>query len=224
MLSSLVVRQQVFDPKDELLHVVYIGRGGEDMASSLRILFKAIRSGRITDPDGWSKVRLHFAGTSYAPAGQGEKTIEPVAAEFGVEDMVVEQPDRIGYFEALQALRESAGLLIIGSDAASYTPSKIFPYVLAKRPTLGVLHQDSPATEILQRCRAAHIIKMKENGEPLEGDAGSTETLARFLRALGDNSVPDTDWAEFKPYTAREMTRRQCEVFERACTGNKGNS
>jgi hypothetical protein len=224
MLSSLGVKQRIFDPKDGLLHVVYVGRGGEDMASSLRIIFKAIRSGRTTDSQGWSRVRLHFVGTSYAPAGRGEKTIEPLAAECGVEDIVVEQPDRIGYFETLQALRESAGLLIVGSDSASYTPSKIFPYVLAKRPTLGVLHQESPAVAILQRCRAAEIIRMKENGKPFESDAAVDETITRFLHAMRENSIPKTDWAEFEPFTAREMTRRQCEVFNRACIGSNGAS
>jgi hypothetical protein len=26
---------------------------------------------------------------------------------------------------------------------------------------------------------------------------------------------PDTDWKQFEPYTAREMTKSQCELFDR---------
>jgi hypothetical protein len=39
------------------------------------------------------------------------------------------------------------------------------------------------------------------------------------LRQLIDQpraDEPDTDWAAFELYTAREMTRRQCKVFEAA--------
>ena len=40
-----------------------------------------------------------------------------------------------------------------------------------------------------------------------------------WLLSLPKGYSPETDWSEFAPYTAREMTRRQCEVFERCISG-----
>jgi hypothetical protein len=216
MLKSLPVTQQIFDAGDGKRHVVYMGVAGKIMETGLRLLFSGLSVARKENPAEWSQVRVHFVGTSYAPAGRGRKTVEPVAAEFGIADIVEERTDRIGYFDTLAGLSAAQGLLIIGSNSPSYTPSKIYPYVLSKRPLLAILHEQSPAVEILERCRAGIIIKMNSAGNAVGGAAAVTHAIAAFRRQIESGSIPDTDWRAFEPYTAREMTRRQCEVFDLA--------
>jgi hypothetical protein len=215
-LEAASVTQTIFQKGDGLVHVVYVGRGGPDLAVSLRILFRAVRHGRLNDAARWEKVRLHFVGTSYAGAGTGTKTVEPIAREHEVLDIVEERTDRIPYFEALQALREADGLLILGSDSSSYIPSKIFPYVLACRPMLAILNKESPAVCILQTTRSA-IVQTFPNGTT-EEETDASPALATFFEMLQNGDVPATDWDAFAPYGAREMTRRMCELFNHAAS------
>ena len=98
LLPTLKIQQCLFNRADGLRHWVYVGRGGGDMAQGLRVLFNAIARARARDPVKWAKMRLHFAGTDYARAGHGQKTVEPIAGEFGLHDIVSEQTDRFAVF------------------------------------------------------------------------------------------------------------------------------
>jgi hypothetical protein len=213
ILPTLPVRQSIFDPGDGLRHWVYVGRGGEDMAVALRALFLALRTECDRQPDAWADVRLHFVGTSYAPRDRAVKTIEPIAEEFGLGDRVMEHTDRIPYFEALQVLVESDAILMIGSDDPGYTASKLYPCILARKPILAIFHQDSSVVGILQRCGAGWTVPFASTSQPADLLAVMGDRLNQ-LRGLPKGYQPSTDWSAFQPYTAREMTRRQCTVFD----------
>jgi hypothetical protein len=55
----------------------------------------------------------------------------------------------------MQILLDSHALLVLGSESAHYTASKIFPYILANRPLLAVFHEESSVVRILGRHRRA---------------------------------------------------------------------
>lgn len=211
LLPTLSVRQRVFDRRDGLTHWVYVGRGGGDMAGALRIVFRAVAANRRRNPEGWSKIRLHFAGTDYAPQGKGKETIMPIAAEFGITDLVSELTDRLPYFETLQALVDSDALLIIGSDSPAYSPSKLYPYVLARRPMLAVMHEDSPGATILRDCRAADVVTFDAELREIEDAKAAVNRLAE-----SSGTPPDVAWERFSAFSAREMTAHQCRVFDKA--------
>ena len=216
VLKSLNVQQTVFLGGDERQHWVYVGVVGQIMAHALRMLFSAFRELRRCSPELWNDVRLHFIGTSYAPFERARKTVEPIAAECGISELVEERTGRIPYFEALKALRDADALLVIGSDSPSYSASKLYPYMFARKPILAVLHRESPSVPILKQCRAGEVVTF----EP--GDAGDksvvelAQAVQRIYTMAAQQSAPDMDEKELNKYTAREMTRRQCEVFDRA--------
>ncbi len=64
------------------------------------------------------------------------------------------------------------------------------------------------------------ILDVTSAGTSVPFEAADDPTLpGRVQAALVDllarlPFVPETDWAAFEPYTAREMTRRQAEFFE----------
>ena len=207
------IRHQVFDPSDGLQHWVYLGRGGADMARGLKGLFHALADLRQTDPAARA-VRLHFVGTSYAPKGRAEETIRPLAVAAGVGDVVSEQTDRLPYLTGLSLLRDADVILIAGSDDPSYSASKVYPCVLARRPVLAVLHDQSPAAAILRSCRAGEVVPFAANDSADSLAARLKPLMAEML--LARPSPPPTDWQAFAPYTAREMTRVQCAVFDQA--------
>lgn len=213
-LAHLQVKQNSFDSQDGKKHWVYVGRGGSDMAFALRSLFLSIRALRDRDPEPWKSIQLHFIGTSYAIGSRAQKTIEPIAAEIGIQELVTEHPERISYFEALQTLVESDAILLIGSDDPSYTASKLYPCILARKPTLAIFHQNSSVISILRSTNAGQAISFNADSTPdklQSAIAPHLEALMRFPQGY----QPDTDWSAFEPYTAKAMTQQQCAVFDR---------
>jgi glycosyltransferase involved in cell wall biosynthesis len=212
VLGGTSVRQNVFSPDDGLEHWVYVGRGGRDMWFALRGFFGALREARIATPRRFDHLRVHFVGTDYADEQRARKSVEQIANEHGVADLVEERTTRIPYFEALQCLREADALIVPGSDDAGYTASKIYPYVLAQRPLLAIFHRNSSSASILQRARAGTVVTF-ETDESVQ----SLQTRIGEAWFAGDRPpAPTTDWEAFAPFTAREMAQRQFDVFD-AC-------
>lgn len=212
LLRQMAVKQTVFNRGDGKTHWVYAGRGGADMAFALRALFRAVKRLADSQPELRSRLRLHFIGTDYAPAYRAKKTIEPLGAEAGIGEMVTEQTGRLPYFEALQCLLDADALVVPGSDDPGYTASKIFPYVLARRPLLAIFNERSSVVETLTRTAAGTVISFTATDK--------VESIAQRLASTGwleHPSAPATDWAEFARFTAREMTRQLCGVFDK-CT------
>ncbi|MBF0382364.1 MAG: glycosyltransferase, partial [Magnetococcales bacterium] len=138
------ISQDFFNPEDDCIHLAYVGRSSPDMACALRVLFAAVRAERGRSPQIWDRVRMHFIGTSYGSGDLAERTVEPVAREYDLLDIVSEHPHRIPYFQALKLLLDSDAVLIVSSDDPGYSASKLYPYVLAKKPIIAVMHGDSP--------------------------------------------------------------------------------
>jgi len=130
------------------------------MAVALRTAFGALRLGLDLAPEVFGKVQLHFIGTDYAPAHLAKKTMEPVAREFQLDRRVHEWPVRIPYFEALRLLLDADFLLVPGSDDPNYTASKIYPYILAEKPLLGIFHPSSSVCDVLQETRAGLVFPL----------------------------------------------------------------
>lgn len=222
VLPSLKVKQSIFDPNDGKRHWVYVGRGGDDMAMALRTLFSAIQFHRCRNPELWQSVQMHFVGTSYAPGKLAVKTIEPIAQEFGVADIVKEHPHRIPYFEALQILVDSDAILMIGSDDSSYTASKLYPCILAKKPILAIFHCDSSVVDILDITEAGRAVTFTSDDRPKDLLPQMIVAL-NWLSSMAKGYRPQTNWSAFQPYTAREMTRQQCNIFDQCFAHKIGN-
>ena len=105
-------------------------------------------------------MRLHFVGTSYAQNGAPQ--IDAIAREFGVEDLVDERTARVSYLESLQIMLDSDALFLIGSDEPHYTASKVFPYMLARKPLLAVFHEDSSVVKILDEIGHASVLTFRD--------------------------------------------------------------
>lgn len=205
------VANPVFDPSDGMEHWAYVGRAGGDMAFALGALFEAFATARRADPARYDRVRLHFVGTSYAEGDRAEKTVEPVARQHGVADLVDERPHRIPYFEALQVLMNADALVVPGSDDPGYTASKLYPYVLARRPLLAVFHEASTVVDVIRQSQAGVVV-------PFASGEKAADVAGRLAESWFSRPLPDvqTDWDAFAPYTARALTRRQAEVFDQA--------
>ncbi len=216
-LPSLNIQQKIFDRNDGKRHWVYVGRGGNDMTLALRSLFLGIQCERYQNPEQWQSVQLHFVGTSYAPKHRSVKTVEPIAQELGVADLVTEHTHRIPYFEALQVLTDSDAILLIGSNDSGYTASKLYPCILARKPILAIFHQESSVVDILHHCQAGRAITFAPENQP-EDLLAEVKIQLQKLLSLPKGYQPETNWTAFQPYTSREMTRKQCAIFDQCLT------
>jgi len=188
-------------------NIVYVGRGGADMHQAIRPLFDAVKKGGAA----FKSLKLYFIGTSYAPNGKGHYTILPLARQYGMADQVVEVTNRIGYYQTLATLQQADALFIPGSDDPAYTASKLYPYLLANKPLLGIFNPDSPALAVLNQCGIKHAYSYSAgqhlavqihdfcisllNGQPL--------TLGYNKQAL-------------KEYSSENLTAKQCGLFNAA--------
>lgn len=204
----------VFDKSDGNIHWLYVGRGGADMATALRGLFTAIRD--HADEDLRKRVRLHFIGTSYAAAGTGIKTVSPIAAEFGLENIVLENPDRMAYSKTLQCLREADALIVPGSNDPAYTASKIYPYLLARRPLLAIFHRQSSVVDLIGQVGGAVCVSFESDDS---AEMIAEKIREQWLENENHARVVDLDEPAFSGYTdagcAKQLASFFNEIVER---------
>jgi hypothetical protein len=200
-----------FQIGDGLLHGVYAGVLGPVMKETCAALCLAFRQGLQRYPALFSKVRLHFLGTDYATGAKARPTIQPMAAKMGLETYIQEHPRRLSFMEVLNLLKQADFLLLPGSDNPHYTASKIYPYILAQRPLFAVFHEQSSVVQVLRSTHAGEVVAFSSE-RSAEIATLIVPRLAEFLQRLPFQ--PSTDWQALEPYTAREMTRRQCDLFD----------
>jgi hypothetical protein len=214
-LLSLAPSQLPFDPHDGLIHWVSIGRGGADLHNALAGLFEAIRH---APAELRQRLRLHFLGTSYAPAGLGVPSIAPLAQRYGLAELVEERTERLPLSLTLASLKAADALLVLGSNDPAYTASKLYPYLLARRPLLAVMHEQSSVVEVLQRCGGGTAVTFNA--------ATTTAQLAEAIAShwLADHQhsrVLPLDRVAFEPHTAAGQAKILV-AFLRRCLSAHG--
>jgi hypothetical protein len=195
------------------IHFVYTGRCGPDMSTSLKIVFRAFKKFMVSSPDEAKRVRFHFIGTDYAPRPFGREWAMPVAREEGVESFVSEHCYRVPYLDSIYYLVNSDALIAVGSNDPTYSASKIFPYVLAKRPMLIVFHEKSSVVAMANamRCGRSYTFRGPEEIDTIASDVAREWFLGGEMR-----KVPDMDLSAFMPYSAESMTQRIADSFNAA--------
>ncbi|HEV8525706.1 MAG TPA: glycosyltransferase [Terriglobales bacterium] len=208
----------IFDAGDGLLHVCSVGAYTAAMRPVLAALFRAVRLGVSREAEIFSRLRLHFVGTSYA-GGSTAMPVSEIAREEGVADLVEERPQRVPYLDALQLLADARGLLVVGSEERHYTASKIFPYILAKKPLLVIFHSESSVVPIVTQTKAGSMVTF-DGRAPLATKAEEISQQLEAMLRLPEGYEPATDWQAFDAYTTRQMAGRLVDVFARALAKN----
>jgi hypothetical protein len=200
-------------------------------------LFAALKLGGVSENDDtarlFRRVRLHFVGTDYAHSGPDRRYILRLAQNIGLGSQVEEHPRRVPYLTALQILLDSHALTVVGSTESYYTPSKIFPYILAEKPLLAVFHENSSAVRVMRDTGAGEAVTFGPSAPPSACVQTIYDKLRTLLAALDGASYhqSDTDkraienrtwppaevkWKAFEPYTAHAVTARLVMAFEKA--------
>jgi Glycosyl transferase 4-like domain len=198
---------------DGLVHLVYAGRCGPDMSTSLKILFRAFKIFLAASPDKANLLRFHFIGTDYAPRPLGREWAMPVAREENVESYVDEMCYRVPYYDALYYLTHADALIAVGSNDPTYSASKIFPYVLAHRPLLVIFHELSPVLDMARQMKCCSLFSYST---PDCIDRVAEDVARDWFIEGGMSVVAEPEMSAFRPYSAENMTRQLTECFDAA--------
>ena len=210
-VNTLQSSKYAIDPNN--FNIIYIGRGGFDLKVSIEILFEAFNQLIKENPLTYNKVRFIFAGTSYAPVGKGIQTIKPMAEKMGIDKFVVEITDRLPYFEALSILQNANLLFVPGSTDASYTASKIFPYILAKKPIFAIFHKSSSVVSIIKKSQSGLVIEFDENSNKQLCIEQAVEILDQFVEK--NKTFNEIDSSYMETHSANYNTKMQIEFFNK---------
>lgn len=198
---------------DGHFHLVYAGRCGPDMSTSLKVVFRAFRQYLSANPAGAERIRFHFVGTDYAPRPFGREWAMPIARDEGVERYVTEHCYRVPYFDSLYYLTHADALLAVGSNDPTYSASKLYPYVLAGRPMLMVFSAQSPMVALAEEigCGTPYVFSDASDIEAL-----SRQVCASWFLNEGMRDLRAADSSAFVRFTAEGMTRQLAGCFTAA--------
>ena len=199
-----------FNP--DKINAVYIGRGGHDMAFAAEIIFKAFSKGLARDSKIFSTIHFWFIGTSYAPNGTGRQTIYPIAVKNKVAEYVTEITNRLPYFESLFLLDKAQLIIVPGSTDASYTASKIYPYLLLNKKLLAVFNRHSSVVNMLQQLEYGEVVAFDQ--EQQNADYYTDECYKKMVALLYDNKTQVLNKKKFEPFMALSKTKEQVIFFD----------
>lgn len=181
------------------------------MSFAVSIVFKAFAKGLKINNDIFKKLHFWFIGTSYAPAGCGKKTIQPIAAENNIDSYVTEVTDRIPYFETLYLLDKADLLFIPGSTDISYTASKIYPYIMLQKKMLAVFNKNSSVVNMLHQLQYGELIAFDHTVKA--ADEYVEDCFQRMCKLLSAEYSNKLDYDLFEPYKAFSKTKEQVDFF-----------
>jgi glycosyltransferase involved in cell wall biosynthesis len=204
-------------PDDGLIHLSYVGTLLPAGFETLRAVLAAVAALRATNSAA-ARLRLHFFGTSNQRTSDAPLRVLPVAAEYGLLDVVSEHAPRLDYFEALRVLCDSTAVLLMGSRERHYTPSKVFPALMARRPVFAVMHAASNASDLLRQVGRAPTVRLVSYGD--DGNGPNVDAIARELSALIDRPCYDRGAmaeaeAVLEPLSACSLAGRLANVLDR---------
>ena len=203
----------LIDFADGNFHHVYVGRCGADMQPALTALFRAFHRFLATHPKEAARMRFHFIGTDYAPPPRGREWAVPVATTEKVQAYVHEHRYRVPYFDALHYLLRADALTVVGSNDPTYSASKVFPYILARRPTLFLFHENSLVLKLADDVDAG--VRVGFGGER-DLARMVDQVYERWFVQGGHRAYRAFNEEKFRPFTAESLTQQLAGVFDRA--------
>jgi glycosyltransferase involved in cell wall biosynthesis len=194
--------------------IVYVGVGGPVMTKSFTLFSRVLSQLRTRFSELCNGIRIELYGTMLGWKPGEPRDLADIAAKWGIDDLVREEPGRVSYRHSIELLLQSDGALIFGVEDPGYMPSKLFSYALSGKPLLATLHREGPAFAHFQRISdLGHALWIGQNEDmPLED---AMNVLEAFLREVVTRQVFDRR-TKVMPYLAPAMARRHVELFE-AC-------
>jgi glycosyltransferase involved in cell wall biosynthesis len=204
------------------------------MRTSVAIFSETLKAASMQGTVNPKNIKLNIAGTSYATYGKPAESLWPIIRQAIPDLEGEERVGRLAYLETLIRLVESDRLMLFGTDDPGYTASKLFTYVLARRPLLVICREESSVARIVRETKSAELITFgerdigygisdmgKEMKTKIKIKKEWEEAMGRWL-AMDPAKEPATDWKAFEKYTAKRMTETLCRFFDERLEAKAG--
>ena len=147
--------------KDNKIQLVYAGALLPKAALLLESFFTIIKNNKADFND----VEFHFIGTGKKNTTDQTFSVKNLAKEMGLfETIIFEYPERMPYFDVLNAICTSSGVFILGSTESHYTPSKLFNAFTTQKPIFALLNENSTAKQIIESADWGIVCSFNEDG------------------------------------------------------------
>lgn len=214
MLEGAPRPNPCFDEHDGLVHVCYVGTVLPKGIAIVEAVLRGLSLLREQSPAQYSRLRLHFIGTSNQRTAAVEPRVLPLARRLCVDDVVTEMAPRLDYLDALNVQARAHALLLMGSTEPHYTPSKVFPALLARRPILAIYHAASSVNDVLaQPGVEAHVITF-DDYRSAESRVGEIASALGSLTSSGHRAPAGPRPDALTSWSARTLAGRLAGVFD----------
>jgi hypothetical protein len=198
-------------------NLIYAGAMLPNAYTVLDRLLESIALLRRKRPQLSKEFHLHFVGTGKSPTDPHGFNIRPYIERHGLADCASEYPQRVPYLEVLAHLDAASGILVLGSTAPHYSPSKIFQSLMSRRPVFALLHTRSSAVPILQATNAASVVTLTEDALPVAEALASELEDFIYHNAYSEGQVR---WEALNEHSARESARILAAALDESVARN----
>jgi hypothetical protein len=118
-------------------------------------------------------------------------------------------------------MHEADVLLLLGSQDAHYTASKIFPCWLSGKPVLALFHAASTVNQLAAELGGVRVVTY----DAVTGAEACTEPMHQVLRELmqrGPVALPPLNDSAFDGYSARGVAQKFAALFDRVLAHRNG--
>lgn len=200
-----------FRAGDDALTICFTGAIQPKSRALVSAVLRAVRKLRDSGGPVGRAVRLRFYGTSNLTWGHSRHAVLPLAAEYGVSDIVSEIPERVPYLQAMAILRACDIALVMGSTDAYYHASKLYPAIVSGRPILAICHAESSIGPVMASMDAGIALTFTRV-EELEH---RVDEIAHAIEALAIRPRRQPSAALVEPFTARRSTSVLAGILDR---------
>jgi len=108
-------------------------------------------------------------------------------------------------------MADSDAILLVGSISPAYMASKLFNCVLSKNPVLSLFHEKSLLSQIASEFPNVRLASFKEDPSEPEFESAVDGAIQWLHRA---KRLPETFDFSVQRYSAEQLTKAQCRVFD----------
>ena len=210
IIDTLNIASYLFLKKNYKFQLVYAGAMLPKAYEPLGSIFASIAA----NSEIFKDVEFHFIGTGKVTTDAQSYNIKPLAEKYGLwHKNIFEYPARIPYLDVLVHLNIADAVFVLGSTEPHYTPSKVYQAILANKPVMAVLHEQSQARSVLVQSNAGLVITINEqNIKQLKFNFA--QQIMTFKKFVDDFKPEQVDKEVFEQYSAYSVTKKLASLLD----------
>lgn len=211
-LARLIIEPYLFKKKSGKIQLVYAGAMLPKAYLPLEQIFKAIQQHQ----DIFTEVEFHFIGTGKRSNDSESYNIKPLAEQYNLwQKTVYEYAQRIPYLDVLVHLNNADGIFILGSTEPHYTPSKVYQGILAGKPILAVLHNESSAAKVIEEAGAGKVLTFKGIEDIGNIEQNFIDIWNQFDHYRETFASEKVNLNNLKKYSAKSITQQLADLLNK---------